>query len=84
MVEIFKTNVTNKKLAEKVLKTLHARLPAYHFNFDLEDCDRILRAQSEVVSMDVANIVQIVNDQRVEICLFEAQKLLPETASQLL
>jgi hypothetical protein len=71
MVEIFKTNVTNKKLAGKVLKTLRARLPAYHFNFDLEDCDRILRAQSEIVSIDAVDIVEIVKNQRVEICLFE-------------
>ena len=70
MVEIFKTNVTNKKLAGKVLKSLRAQLPAYRFNFDLEDCDRILRAQSENIAVEPAGIVQIAKDHGVDIHLF--------------
>jgi len=71
MVEIFKTNVNSKKLAEKVLKTLHALLPAYLFNFDLEDCDRILRAQSTAHLMEINRIIEIVKDHGIEINLFE-------------
>ena len=69
MVEIFKTNVTNKKLAGRVLKSLRAQLPAYHFNFDLEDCDRILRAQSENIAVEIRGIMQIVKGHDVDICL---------------
>ncbi len=71
MVEIFKTNVKNKKLAEKVLKILHANLPGYLFNFDLEDCDRILRAQSRGIIIETARIIRIAKDCRIEISLFE-------------
>jgi hypothetical protein len=71
MVEIFKTNVTNKRLASRVLKTLHASLPCYHFNFDLEDCDRILRAQSADEPIEIALVIKIVKDCRVDVGLFE-------------
>jgi hypothetical protein len=71
MVEIFKTNVTNERLASRVLKTLRAGLPCYHFNFDLEDCDRILRAQSAGEPIENARVIKIVKDCRVEISLFE-------------
>ena len=67
MVEIFKTNVTNKKLAEKVLKILHATLPAYIFNFDLEDCDRILRAQSSGAAVESSRIIREVERLSIEI-----------------
>ena len=47
MVEIFKTNVSTKRTANSLLKSLRRQLPACQFNFDLDDCDRILRAESE-------------------------------------
>jgi hypothetical protein len=71
MVEIFKTNVKNKRLADKVLKTLHTNLPDHLFNFDLEDCDRILRAQSRGIIIETARIITIAKDCYIEISLFE-------------
>jgi hypothetical protein len=71
MVEIFKTNINSKKLADKVLKTLNTSLPAYRFNFDLEDCDRILRAQSGGSPIETMRIIQIVKDFCTEVSLFD-------------
>ena len=71
MVEIFKTSVNSKKQANKVLKTLSARLPSYCFNFDLDDCDRILRAQSSHIPIETTTIIQVVKDQDIKISLFE-------------
>ena len=71
MVEIFRTNVKNKRLAGKVLKVLQAHLPAFNFNFDLDDCDRILRVQSNECPVECIKIIQIVKDHAVEISLFE-------------
>ncbi len=71
MVEIFKTNVNNKKQAGKVLKTLNARLPAYLFNFDLDDCDRILRVKSSGQPIETVHIIKLVEDQQVEISLLD-------------
>ena len=59
MVEIFKTNVNNKKQAAKVLKTLNTNLPAYFFNFDLDDCDRILRVKSSGPPIETIRIIKL-------------------------
>lgn len=43
MIEIFRTNVNQKKEAIKILDLLSIKFPDLIINFDLEDCDRILR-----------------------------------------
>ncbi len=45
MIEVFKTDVNNEKEAVKLLQHLHQTFPHITFNFDLQDCDRILRAK---------------------------------------
>jgi len=47
MIEIFKTNVKNKRQAETLLALLNHYLPCTEINFDLEDCDSILRVKGE-------------------------------------
>ena len=71
MVEIFRTNVKNKKLAGKVLKALQQHLPAFNFNFDLDDCDRILRVQCNNTPIECIKVIQIVKGYSIEISLFE-------------
>ena len=44
MVEVFKTNVAMPDAA-RLLDILLQRMPQYKINFDLEDCDRILRVE---------------------------------------
>lgn len=46
MVEVFKTNVMHPEQAEQLLAHIHSRLADCLANFDLADCDRILRIQS--------------------------------------
>jgi hypothetical protein len=45
MVEVFKTNVENKNQAEQILKELKKSFPGLKINFDLDDCDKILRVE---------------------------------------
>jgi hypothetical protein len=45
MVEVFKTTVTDPFYAALLLRRIHARFPGYQANFDLTDCDRILRIE---------------------------------------
>lgn len=45
MVEVFKTNVVNEEEATELLKSLQSLLPLASINFDLQDCDKILRIQ---------------------------------------
>ena len=47
MVEIFKTNVKYKRQAKMLLCHLLEKFPSFKINFDLDDCDKILRIEGE-------------------------------------
>ncbi|PST82558.1 hypothetical protein C7T94_07760 [Pedobacter yulinensis] len=47
MVQIFKTNVKKRKQAQLIVLLLQRQFPSLAVNFDLEDCDRILRVQGD-------------------------------------
>lgn len=47
MVEVFKTNVFHADQAKGLIEEIHIMSTAYKANFDLHDCDKILRIQSE-------------------------------------
>jgi hypothetical protein len=46
IVEVFKTNVLNKEVADKIVSDLSIEMPQSKINFDLTDCDKILRIES--------------------------------------
>ncbi|MBZ9631766.1 hypothetical protein LB465_13330 [Salegentibacter sp. LM13S] len=46
MVRVFKTNITDYKLANEFIDSIHLNFSDYIANFDLEDCDNILRIES--------------------------------------
>ena len=50
MVEIFKTNVQQQKLAVRLLAALSQEFPYCRINFDLDDCDRILRVEGDDIA----------------------------------
>lgn len=45
MVEVFKTNVNDYRHAKRLVVIICESFPGYVANFDLEDCDRILRVK---------------------------------------
>lgn len=45
MVEVFKTDVQHEYQAARILDVLSGHYPMYRINFDLEDCDKILRVE---------------------------------------
>lgn len=47
MISIFKTNIENNSQIEKISKQLDGLIGRFNWNFDLEDCDRILRVESD-------------------------------------
>lgn len=47
MVEVFKTNVEQQNQAVILLADLLQRFPSFTINFDLEDCDKILRVKGK-------------------------------------
>ncbi len=47
MVEVFKTNVGKRHRAENPLCALSETFPSFKINFDLSDCDKVLRVEGE-------------------------------------
>ena len=59
MIEIFKTNVQTKTQAKKITALLEKMLVQSKINFDLNDCDKILRVdgiKSSYTSIIVNNL----------------------------
>ncbi len=56
MIEVFKTNVKYNIDAKRIIALLHAKLHEYRINFDLSDCDHILRIESKFEQVKVAEI----------------------------
>jgi hypothetical protein len=46
MIEVYKTNVTCREKAAALVASLEELLPGAAVNFDLDDCDNILRIEA--------------------------------------
>ena len=53
MVEVFRTNVERGAIAQQLLQDLVIKFPAHRINFDLDDCDRILRFEGPPLSSSI-------------------------------
>ena len=49
MVEVFKTNVQSTREARRIVQRLSEEFPKHRINFDLSDCDKILRIQGNTI-----------------------------------
>ncbi|GAB2650477.1 hypothetical protein GCM10027035_50750 [Emticicia sediminis] len=61
MIEVFKTDISNKTTAKAILNVLKLSFPSANFNFDLNDCDKILRTESKYNINQ--KIIEIINNQ---------------------
>lgn len=59
MVEVFKTNVNHVAQANYIIALVFKQFPDYVANFDLNDCDKILRVEG--VKIDVKSIIVLLN-----------------------
>ena len=59
VVEIFKTNVQKESDRDYILASIKNQFPDYKINFDLEDCDKILRIEG--IDLQYDNVVDYVN-----------------------
>jgi hypothetical protein len=57
MVEIFKTNVQKKSQSKILLGILSEAFPLFKINFDLSDCDKVLRVEGD--NMPVLAIMKL-------------------------
>jgi len=60
MVEVFKTNVKYQEEANLIISQIRSLSEGLDANFDLEDCDRILRVCSQNNTVNTKQILQLV------------------------
>ena len=59
MVEVFKTNVADPCEANELVDLLAGHFPESKINFDLDDCDRILRLEGyDFTAKTVINVLE--------------------------
>ncbi len=78
MVEVFRTNIHSEKQAQVVLATIGKRFPEYHINFDLDDCDRIMRVSIQEGEIDATRLCSAIGN------LGFSAEILPDDVPQLL
>lgn len=61
MVEVFKTNVYEEDRSRILLQKLFEYFPDNKINFDLQDCDKILRVEGKNILSE--KIMEILNEQ---------------------
>lgn len=59
MIEVFKTNVQEVEQSQMIVEKLLEHFPNSAINFDLEDCDKILRIHS--LSISNRKIIAVLN-----------------------
>lgn len=59
MIEVFKTNVQEVEQSEMIVGRLLEHFPNSIINFDLEDCDKILRVHASAISNH--KIIELLN-----------------------
>ena len=52
IIEVFKTNVSDPVQASRLVLVLSAIFPGSKVNFDLQDCDHILRVEASSLCID--------------------------------
>lgn len=61
MVEVFKTNVLDVERSNLLVETLLFHFPDNKINFDLQDCDKILRVEGENILP--GRIMELLNEE---------------------
>ena len=59
MVEVYRTNVKNEWQADFLVHRLQEKYPTYKINFDLEDCDNVLRVEGSGLSAHIDDICAV-------------------------
>lgn len=52
-IEVFKTTVQNPDDAELIINALQQRIHSTKINFELEDCDNILRIEAQTIDIKI-------------------------------
>lgn len=77
MIEVFKTNVESQDHAAKLVDEIQRNFDGYKANFDLQDCDKILRVKTASASIESDCVINFLKDFG-----FEAEILPDEYSSE--
>jgi hypothetical protein len=69
MVEVFKTNVQKKSQSKMLLCILSEAFPSFKINFDLSDCDKVLRVEGD--NIEALRIMILVKEYGVKCEILE-------------
>jgi hypothetical protein len=61
MIEIFKTDVQNVEQSALLIRELMSNIPGSSINFDLEDCDKVLRVEGADFSSET--VIKLLNNK---------------------
>jgi hypothetical protein len=62
MIEVFKTDVDDMIRAGRLVDQIQKIFTGYQVNFDLEDCDRILRVKSPAGSIRTDSLIDLLKE----------------------
>lgn len=62
IVEVYSTDIKSQQEEAFLLDVLQTKFPNYKINFDLEDCDNILRVETQDASLDVDGIKEAIKN----------------------
>jgi hypothetical protein len=61
MIEVFKTNVDEPKYADILVEHIQRVFYGYEANFDLQDCDKILRVKNVTGNVNTHRLIEMLN-----------------------
>ncbi len=62
MVEVLRTDVNDASVARLLILRIQQAFPEYEVNFDLDDCDHILRVKCKANAIDVFPLVLLLKE----------------------
>lgn len=62
MVEVFRTNVRARSHAKMLISHIHRAFGDYEANFDLDDCDNILRIKCNSGKIQSSGLIALLRD----------------------
>lgn len=62
MIEVFKTDVKDHEHAIMLIDRIHETFNEYKANFDLDDCDNILRVKSATGCIQSSDLIDLLKD----------------------